>query len=343
MIRYFTDNSNNQLEYTYAVGRIRELERGLLSKALLNKITEAADLASALNILIESDLGCYRFDIHNPIDFEASLNQELSYTYKVIRDISPYPFLYYIFSLRYSFHNIKILIKSKYLEEKNFSKILSEISTINIRNLEAVIKEEKYEEISVSFGSAIKKAISEYDKLKDPEIIDLTLDIERYNIISNILNDIEVPFLKKFIKINIDLNNIITSIRIKLRGEDKNYLRKVLIDGGDLDTKNILEIYNSPLSSWNTKFLKTDYEKVVKMGLKDYQENNSLMEIERLRDDFILSFVKVGKIITFGIEPLVGFLVAKENDIKNIRIILSGKLNKLSPDQIKERVRDTYV
>jgi V/A-type H+-transporting ATPase subunit C len=42
-------------------------------------------------------------------------------------------------------------------------------------------------------------------------------------------------------------------------------------------------------------------------------------------------------------EPIIAFIIAKENDIKNIRIILSGKLNKLLPSKIKERVRDTYV
>ncbi|MCG2820781.1 MAG: V-type ATPase subunit, partial [Candidatus Atribacteria bacterium] len=114
-------------------------------------------------------------------------------------------------------------------------------------------------------------------------------------------------------------------------------------DDGNFNLKNIADMFDSPLSSWNTKFIKTDYEGVVEMGLKGYQENNSLTEIERLRDNFILDFVKIGKFITFGVEPLIGFITAKENDIKNIRIILSGKLNKLSPSKIKERVRDVYV
>ena len=342
MIRYFTDSSNTETEYTYAVGRIRELERGLLDRVLLDKMIEASDLTSSLNLLIESDLSTYSFDIYNPADFEISLNKELLYTYKLIKDISPYPFLYYAFALNYDFHNLKVLVKSKYLNKK-FTESLSEIGTINIKNLIMAIEEEKFTEIPVSFESAVRKTISEYNKLQDPEIIDLILDKERYGIISNILKNIEAPFLKKLIKINIDFNNIITSIRIKIRGEDKNFLKKMLIDDGNFNLKNIADMFDSPLSSWNTKFIKTDYEGVVEMGLKGYQENNSLIEIERLRDNFILDFVKIGKFITFGVEPLIGFITAKENDIKNIRIILSGKLNKLSPSKIKERVRDVYV
>ncbi|MEN3190720.1 MAG: V-type ATP synthase subunit C [Atribacterota bacterium] len=342
MIRYFTDSSNTETEYTYAVGRIRELEKKLLNKVLLDKLIESSDLSSSINLLIESGLDSYSFDIYNHVDFENSLNKELIRTYKVIKDISPYPFIYYVFALNYDFHNLKVLIKSKYLKKK-YTESLSEIGTINIKNLIMAIEEEKFTEIPVSFESAVRKTISEYNKFQDPEIIDLVLDKERYNIISNILKDIEAPFLKKFVKMNIDLNNIITTIRIKIRGEDKVFLKKFLIDKGNLDLKNLIDIFDSPLSSWSAKFAKTDYEKIVEMGLKSYEIKGSLIEIERLIDNFILNFVKIGRFITFGMEPLVGFIVAKENDVKNIRIILSGKLNKLSPAEIKERIRDVYV
>ncbi len=107
--------------------------------------------------------------------------------------------------------------------------------------------------------------------------------------------------------------------------------------------QNMVEIYDSPLSSWFEKLIHTDYKNIIELGVNYFQKNNSLMELEKLSDNFILNFSKIGKYITFGIEPLVGFITAKENDIKNIRIILSGKLNNLSPDKIKERVRDTYV
>jgi V/A-type H+-transporting ATPase subunit C len=342
MNKYFTVSSNTETEYTYAVGRIRELERGLLDRVLLEKMIEASDLTASLNILNESELSTYNFDIYNPDNIEYSLNKELLNTYKVIKEISPHPFLYYIFALNYDFHNLKVLIKSKYLK-KIFPKSLSEIGTINIKNLIMAIDEEKFTEIPVSLESAVRKTIFEFDKLHDPEIIDLVLDREKHIIISNILKNIEAPFLKEFIKINIDFNNIITAIRVKVRQEDIIFLKKVLIDNNGLGLIKFIDMFDSPLSSWDTIFAKTDYEKAVEMGLKAYQRSNSLMEIERLRDNYILDFVKIGKFITFGIEPLIGFIIAKENDIKNIRIILSGKLNELPPAKIKERMRDVYV
>ena len=45
----------------------------------------------------------------------------------------------------------------------------------------------------------------------------------------------------------------------------------------------------------------------------------------------------------FGIGPLAAYLIARENEIKTVRIILSGKLNELPEESIRERVREMYV
>ena len=351
MFKYFTADTNDQEEYAFANGSVRSLEKGLLNKDILDRMIKSGDIVSALKILSESDLNNYSFDLNNPSDFENSLNKELLHTYNIIKSISQvstFNFLYFTFASKYDFHNIKILMKSKYLKKDISNELLSPIGTIDIEKLNLAIKDEKYDNIPDSFELLIKKTFSEYNKYKYPEIIDFVLDKERYVMIFKKIREIEIieaeePFLKRFININIDLNNIINCIRAKIRGEKKAFIEEFLIPEGDFKIEKIIEIYDSPLSSWFEKLIHTDYKNIVEAGVNYFQKNNSLMELEKLRDNFILNFSKIGKYITFGIEPLIGFITAKENDIKNIRIILSGKLNKLSPDQIKERVRDTYV
>lgn len=351
MFKYFTADTNDQEEYAFANGSIKALEKGLLNKDILDRMIKSSDIVSALKILTESELNNYSFDLNNPSDFENSLNQELLHTYDIIKSISrvsTFNFLYFTFASKYDFHNIKILIKSKYLKKEFSNDLISPIGTINIEKLNLAIKDEKYEDIPDSFEFLIKKTFSEYNKLKDPEMIDFVLDKERYIMIFNKIREVEIIeteelFLKRFININIDLDNIVNCIRAKIRGEKKAFIKEFLIPEGDFKIEKIIEIYDSSLSSWFEKLIYTDYKNIIELGVNYFQKNNSLMELEKLRDNFILNFSKIGKYITFGIEPLVGFITAKENDIKNIRIILSGKLNNLSPDKIKERVRDTYA
>jgi len=45
----------------------------------------------------------------------------------------------------------------------------------------------------------------------------------------------------------------------------------------------------------------------------------------------------------YGAEAIFSLLFAKELEIKNLRLILVGKVNGLSADFIKERLREVYV
>ena len=47
--------------------------------------------------------------------------------------------------------------------------------------------------------------------------------------------------------------------------------------------------------------------------------------------------------IPFGIEPLLAFLAAKEGETKAARIVMASKLAGVPPQQITERLRDTYA
>jgi V/A-type H+-transporting ATPase subunit C len=44
-----------------------------------------------------------------------------------------------------------------------------------------------------------------------------------------------------------------------------------------------------------------------------------------------------------GVEPFIAYLFAKETEIRNVRIIMTGKINRLNDDLIRERLRLGYV
>ena len=57
----------------------------------------------------------------------------------------------------------------------------------------------------------------------------------------------------------------------------------------------------------------------------------------------LLPFISPQKYNAFTIGPVVAYVIARQNEIKTVRIILSGKLNDLPDDSIRERVREMYV
>ena len=79
------------------------------------------------------------------------------------------------------------------------------------------------------------------------------------------------------------------------------------------------------------------------IDLKPYLDSRNLAVIEAGMDSCIIAYLRQTRQRAFGVEPLIGFMMAKEMEIKNLRIIYVGKANTLEEGLIKERLRETYA
>ncbi len=78
-------------------------------------------------------------------------------------------------------------------------------------------------------------------------------------------------------------------------------------------------------------------------GWHDLINNGSFVGFERTGRDLILGHLRKANLIAFGIEPLIAYLLTKENEVRMIRTIMVGKLNNLQPDRIKESLPRVYL
>ena len=46
---------------------------------------------------------------------------------------------------------------------------------------------------------------------------------------------------------------------------------------------------------------------------------------------------------SFGLGPVAAYIIAKETEIKSVRILLTAKQNGFPMEMIRERMRETYV
>ena len=56
-----------------------------------------------------------------------------------------------------------------------------------------------------------------------------------------------------------------------------------------------------------------------------------------------MSYIKEAKYKSLTMEPMAAYIYARETEVKTVRIIMSGKINGIDADVIKERLRDAYV
>lgn len=64
---------------------------------------------------------------------------------------------------------------------------------------------------------------------------------------------------------------------------------------------------------------------------------------ERWCDNRVIETIRPQKTNPFSLGPVVAYYLARENEIKTVRIILTAKANGFTEEAIRERTREMYV
>lgn len=332
----------NDTKYAYAVARVRVLETRLLEKGQIDRMVEARNAQEALQVLGETVYGNAVAELESVYHYEELLGRELGRAYQTVRSFYPEPALVDIFAAKYDVHNLKVLLKAHFQGIEPDETILSTgAGSIPLDSLKAMFREENFRDLPPALRAAVEEIREAFVQEPDPQLIDIILDRALYEHIFAMAA--KLPFLQELFTHKANLVNIKTFLRVKNLGRDWAFLEKVLLPGGDLDRDIFRELLDEPLEVFSDRLAMSPYAQVVEEGIREWQERQSLTRFEKLADDFLLHFVREKKHASFGPEPLVGYLMAKENELKLIRIIMVGKINRLPTEEIRERLRDVYV
>lgn len=330
------------LQFTHAISRIRVLETKLLDKAKLDRMIDSSSAEDALKILGETEYSNYMSNIRRPEDYEELLGGELIRLYQLMYSLSPVKELIDIMSIKYDYHNLKVMIKGKILN-KDLSHLLVPVGLVNPNKLKQIFDGENFKELTDYMIQGIEKVNKSFEEDGDPQKIDIVLDSFMYKEMLYRANEIGDKFLSDYFKMIIDLTNIKTLLRVKKQNKGRRFMEEVLIEGGAILKKDLISYENESIDSIANKLSYTSYEKILRLGLENYGTNGNMSYFEKLTDNYIMDYIKKAKYVSFGIEPLLGYIMAKENEIKTVRIIMVGKLNNVAPEVIRERLRDVYV
>lgn len=321
---------------------IRVLEKKLLSKQYMERLIEASNLDETLRYLSDSNYQTYINKLDRIEDYEEALKMEnqrfFDELYSVSKDSLPIDLI----TLKYLYHNLKVLLKEK-IQNEDYRDMYIEIGNIRIKTLREDLEKDNrstsYEELYL----ICRQAIDIYEETKDPQDIDVFIDKKYFENLNELVEKSGIDLFKKYLLALIDFTNIKTILRLKKQGKDLNFLKKVIIDGGNISKKDYQGYLNKNIDSASPLFRSLDSAKYIARGIEEYEKTDSLSKFELEMDNYLTELVKESKKITYGPEVVFAYGYAKEIEIKNLRIILISKLNDLSPDFIRERLRETYV
>lgn len=332
----------DRMAYTQAVVRIRVLEKRLLTKAQFNLLIEAKDLEEVFRLLDETEYSKSLSQISRKEDYEEVLGKELKSVYATAKEISPNHEIIDLLALKYDYHNLKVLLKEKFLN-KDFSHLYAPVGSQDYQKVKKAYLEGDLRRLHFDFWEAISSAQEDFLQTKDPQRIDIILDRFYMNHLYEMAEKTGIDMFLEYVKALIDFTNIRSILRLQKMEKDIRFSEDVILPNGNIDKDKIVYSLHDSVDSLIELFRNENIHKFLIKGLKSYQETKRLTDFEKCMDDYLLDVCRKAKSIHFGPEPIFTYIVAKETEIKNLRIIIVSKLNNISPEATRERVRDLYA
>ncbi len=317
--------------YPYAVARIRAIENNLLTNVELEQMVEETP-ERILGTLQEHQ---YNTDsIERVQDFEKVLTEESEKLYKLIKELVPEEDFPKLFICKNDYHNIKTILKGEAVK-KDYEKFLVDGGVIPVNELQEAIVEKRLDSLPEIMQKGVLEAISSYEKEQKSQIIDVVLDKSTYSYMMNLAKESNKKFIMDYVTKLCDISNLRTFFRIKRVSNNFKNFEMAYIKEGSISIETFAEAFESdePILS----FKQTSYYEMFEEAIRNRTS------FDKICDNYLMDYVKVAKFEALGVEPLVAYTYAKETEIKNIRIILTGKVNNVSSIEIRERLRDSYV
>lgn len=324
--------------FVQSVSTIRFLETRLIDRTKIEAIVAASDFQDAMRLLQDS-----RYSEYLGTDsYEEGLRKAIEDMYRDMYKVTPVKSIVDIFAARYDGHNIKCLIKGKFSGVESDG-LLINAGTIPADKLKAAVKEEIFRDFPAVLRKYVEMALEDYKNHGNPQSIDILIDKGVYEYMLELSGKSENEYVKGIVKTMIDIANIKAFIRSKIQEKGRELFERVFVPGGVIDRDTYLGSIGDSIENIPNRFSHTDHFKWLKPGIEEYIKSKDLGSIEKYSDNFLIDFARKAKLVSFGPEPMVAYILARENEIKILRIVLTGKKNEVSPGDIRERLRDAYV
>lgn len=139
----------------------------------------------------------------------------------------------------------------------------------------------------------------------------------------------------------IDGANLKSFIRSQEFSDRYNFLKEVIIDGGELKGDELLRLGAKTSEDVASYLSRSRYNEISQLFVGE--DDSEIKYFDRILDNILINEAAPARYLSSGLEPVAGYLIGKKIEIKNLRLLLVGKLNNLPPVEIKDYLRDLYV
>ena len=321
---------------------VRVQENNLLDRSHYERMVSANTYEEALRVLIDTN---YRDNIEeatNSKEYETMLMDELKETYQWIIDQSPSVILSELITLRYAYHNIKVLFKEK-LTGKDFDHTLIDIGVYPIYEFRREVAQGDSDQLPRYYCQNIENLNIEFEETPRINDIDIFVDRAYIHHLKRLSEEINDPGVTEYVDKVIDNRNMSIFFRALSAKRGKTHLQATLTDEGSISTEYFIEVADVGLENASKLFGESaDYRDIMAQAY-DSKGDFSLRRFEQATDIETETHLSDATFNVFGPLPVLAFISAKEIEVKNIRLALTGQLNNIDSEVVKDRMRLEYA
>ncbi len=319
--------------YVFQSAQVRVLELQMLTRAAFLDMANAENFQAAVDLLSSTEYALPRSE-KSSLEMENNLLLRRSAVRELFADLILDKPIVKLFKTRDDFANLRLAVR-RTLTDKPIGTDYSPDGNFPPEHFEQVFTEENYTEFPDYMAEAADRAVLDYYRNKDVRQIDNAIDCAQaeYNLKqAHLLNSI---FLLGLFRIQIDLTNIRTMLRLKFTESEQ---RNVFLKGGFIELERLERSAEPGYEAPASLFFVTPYYHLVEAGAAYLNSEKSFLRIEQQCEEHLTGFLKSTVQITSGPQPIIAYLLMKENEIRTVRLILTAKKNNLDTKLILDRI-----
>ncbi|MGT2785226.1 V-type ATPase subunit [Streptococcus merionis] len=318
-------------------------EARMVTKEQFDQLLSVEDRERMALTLQETNYKLDKESLADPNVIEQVLIKNLADDYRFAFEETPVEEVTQLFALRYTYHNLKVLLKAR-ATQTDLSELILPIGRYSKEILEHLVTTLTSEVCPSVMVEEVSATWLEFLDYQDMRVLDIGMDMAYFKHLKQLAEELDTPELTDFVNLTIDFYNVITVKRGLNQDKPNSFMRQLLSDDALMKARDYLKLYeDQSLLTWFNQVYPNSFDlstKSFESGLA--QADISAVELEYLMDLLRFQVLEQGRFETQGPLPLARYLWGKELEVKNLRLILTGRSNDLSSEVLKERMRPVY-
>ena len=324
-----------QNSVTYGVTRIRCHEKDLINREKMERMAEGT-LDEAMRTLM--DMGYGSLPNATPEQAELMIERELNAASDLIREVTFDETTTDLFLMKADVHNLKLLLKLRLTGSGDTPAYMAG-GCWSTEALYKMVQNSEYKELPEEFSIALTELEQSFQTDIDPARISMELD-KAY--IAYAYRVGKKGIAKDYFRGMADFSNLLALMRIRAMGGGLDKLKDAMLPAGDIPELKLIQALEAPADGLAKLLAMGPAKEWILKGLDAFQKGAGLSALEKERDNYLISMVQKAKFEENSILPVIAYLLAREQEAKCLRLILTAKRNRLPDSVITERLRELY-